>query len=249
MANIDCLQNFHAGSIINLLMLCIVMGMISALVVRGNHRTDFPARPRPNTDKRVATILYCVWLTAFFRDLRPDRLGWAHSLPLHICDITGLLAAFAIQTRNRLARCILHFWGLTLSSIAFLFPVLRAGPIHSDFWIYWMDHSAIVLAATYDVTRRNFRPDWADWRRAVLGLAIYAMLIAPLDRLLGVDYGYLGQTDHPQRAIVEAFGPWPDRVATLWLTAVAAMTLLKLASQSSRNSKLPVQHERNIRSV
>jgi hypothetical integral membrane protein (TIGR02206 family) len=228
MCNIDALQNFHAGSTVHALMVSVVILLAVLMAFRRKRRLFESSEPRSRTDTWFAAILYGIWLIAFLRDLRPDRIGWSHSLPLHICDVTGLMAAVAIQTGNRMARGILHFWGLVLSSQAFFFPVLRAGPIHSDFWIYWLDHSAIVLAAMYDITVRGYRPAWSDWRQATLLLGAYAMLIAPLDRLLGVDYGYLGQTDHPQRAAVEAFGPWPNRVGALWLTAIAGMALLKI---------------------
>lgn len=188
--------------------------------------------------RRLAGILYGISAAVFLRDLRPDRLSWANSLPLHVCDIAGLMAAIAIHTGNRFARCILHYWGLALSSQAFFFPVLNAGPVHTDFWLYWIEHGAIVVAAIYDVAVIGYRPRWSDWRAATLLLACYAMVIAPLDAAFHLNYGYLGQTAEAQRSMIAIFGRWPGRIPALWLTGIALMALLRIRipfSKSDRN--------------
>ena len=200
------------------------------------------SRDRKRFDRRFATVLYLVCLIIFLRDLRPDRIGWSYSLPLHICDVTGLMAAIAIQTRNPIARRILHFWGLALSSQAFLFPVLNAGPIHSDFWLYWIEHGAIVVAALYDLTVNNYRPDWRDWRLAVLYLAAYAAIILPIDAMFNLNYGYLGRTLVAQRSAIAALGPWPNRIPTIWLACVATMSLLRLRWPARTKPNNAVDH-------
>jgi hypothetical protein len=50
----------------------------------------------------------------------PGHLRWDKSLPLHICDLTRLLVPVALWTNHRAARAMLYFWGLGLSSQAFI---------------------------------------------------------------------------------------------------------------------------------
>jgi hypothetical integral membrane protein (TIGR02206 family) len=223
MRNIACLECFQAGGLIHAVMVAAAIAFIVRFTGRG--------RRNPGRDRHLSTVLFAVCATVFVYYLRPNQIGWNHSLPLHVCDITGIMAAIAIRTGNRTARALLHFWGLVLSSQALIFPALEAGPVHCDFWLYWIDHGAIIFAAIYDVRVRNYRPTWDDWRRATLLLALYAMVIAPFDKLTGLDYGFLGQTQLAERSMVSAFGPWPQRLPIMWLCAIGGMALLQARSE------------------
>lgn len=222
------LERFSAGSITHAAVLGALVGGCALLAQVGRQARALGGSAGDDTDRRVGVGVLLVWLAVFLRDLRPDRLSWIHSLPLHVCDVAGLAGGLAILTGNRTARSILHFWGLALSSQAFAWPVLRAGPIHSDFWLYWMQHGAIVAVAVYDLAARGYRPQWRDWRRATVALGVYALLVLPVNALLGGNYGYLGQTEHAQRSVVSAFGDWPDRVPALYLCACAVMAAMVL---------------------
>ncbi len=242
---IECLERFQAGSITHLLVL-LATADIAVLMTRvGRRRVLLGPSQAASFDRQFAGFLYVTCALVFLRDLRPDRLGLERSLPLHICDLVCLSAAIAMHTRRPLTRAVLHFWGLALSSQASLFPTFTAGPAHSDFWLYWLHHSSIVVAAVYDMTVRQYRPSWRQWRQAILLLGIYTVLIASFDAALGVNYGYLGPAEHGQRPAITAFGPWPDRVPALYLTAVAMMTLM-LARLGKPREDLPASEPMKI---
>ncbi len=220
--------------------ICLVIAIAAGMTYLARHGDA------EKLNRRFAGFLYLVCAVVFLRDLRPDHLGLAASLPLHICDITAVMAAVTIHKRYLFSRRILHFWGLALSSQAFFFPILKAGPIHTDFWLYWTHHGAIVIAAIYDLTVNEYRPGWSDWRFATLALAAYTIVMIPFDALLGVNYGYLGQA-HVQRSVVLAFGPYPDRLPALWLTAVALMTLLRLRWPTRRVAETQIGSIQTLR--
>ena len=232
--NINWLTCFHAGSVIHALVIVSLVAINLKVVRYGRGKG---VDDQKISDKRFATGMFIVCLLVFLRDLRPDRLGWEHSLPLHLCDITGFVAVIALRTRDPIARCILHYWGLILSSQAFLFPVVQSGPIHVDFWLYWVDHGGIIVAAIYDVMVRGYQPTWQTWRMSALLLAAYTLIMTPFDKLMHVNYGFLGETSDAIRSGVTAFGPWPQRIPALWLTAIAAMALLQLLWPISRRSE------------
>jgi len=215
----NILQCFHPGSPVHAVMLVCVVAATVFFTDRDRRRSQ--------TDNRFATLLFANFLIVLVYYLRPSQIAWSVSLPLHICDFTALAAAIAIRTGNRTARIILHFWGLALSSQALLFPVIQSGPAHCDFWLYWINHGAILVAAIYDMRTRNYRPTWHDWRRATLLLAAYAAIIAPFDALTGLDYGFLGNTRLSQQSMVTMLGPWPARLPIMWLIAVALMALVQ----------------------
>ena len=218
MHRINWLECFHPGSPVHAVMVLAVVAFV--WIFTGNVRRS------PRTDIHFSNALFSICIISFLYYLRPNQFGWNHSLPLHICDVTGVMAAIAIRTSNRLARTILYFWGLTLSSQALIFPAVQSGPAHCDFWLYLIDHGAIVSAAFYDIRARGYRPTWHDWRMASILLASYAIVIAPFDRWMSVDYGFLGQTELSQ-TMVSVFGPWPTRIYVLWLCSIFGMAILK----------------------
>jgi hypothetical integral membrane protein (TIGR02206 family) len=199
----------------------------------GGRAADGGTARRPSRAADAFLAAACVaavvaWLAVFARDLLPDRRGWDNSLPLHLCDFVGLAVPVALWTGWRPARTLLYFWGLAFSSQAFWMPVVRVGPAHADFWLYWASHAAIVVAAAYDAAVLGYRPRWADWRWAVAATAVYAGVVAPLDGLLGANYGYVGDTGGARGSLVAAFGPWPGRVPVLVAAAAAVMAALTL---------------------
>lgn len=173
--------------------------------------------------------------------LRPEKFSIQESLPLHMCDLVGLLAPLALLTRIRWTRALLHFWGLGLCSQWVFTPVAQVGPQHVEFWISFVLHASILGLAAWDVCVGGYRPtrDWRDWRLAVLGGVAYAAAMTalniainrtlPPDALTRANYGYLGDTRPDAETIVNYLGAWPLRIAWIMLLGFAALTFVQLA--------------------
>lgn len=205
----------------------VALGMVTAAAVVVGRR----ARPRGlaaarRADRGWATLLLIAWVVAEAWDLVPAHFTLAGSLPLHVCDVVGLVASVAVVTRWRACRAVGYHWGTGLSSLAFVAPVVTVGPAHVCFWVYFAGHGAIVAAAAYDVAVRRYRPTWRDWRVSAAAALAYAVVIFGVDLAMGTNYGYVGPDGYGQRSAVAAFGPWPGRVPWLVLTAVAVMAAL-----------------------
>jgi len=224
------LHTFHTGSLTHLAMVTGLAIVGVGLVAAGRAaRRQGPTAAR-QIDRWLAAILLTVWVSVQIYDVMPARRGWGRSLPLHVCHVAALAAPVALATRRRSARAILYFWGVGLSTQALVTPTLYVGPAHTDFWVFWGFHGAIVLPAAYDLAARHYRPRWKDWRLAVAAGLVYLPLVFAIDWRLWTNYAWLRRGDcGGQRSLLSLFGPWPGRVPCLALAACGAMTVLALA--------------------
>lgn len=203
-----------------------MFALLTATVVLAGRRAKEQRRRRIERAAGVAIIVCWIAVTALW--LTPARFEPASSLPLHLCDVTALVAAAVLLTGARIPRAILHFWGLALNTQAFITPLLRAGPGELTFWVFWWLHFVIVGTAVYDLIVGRFRPTWTDYLIAVSGSLIYLLLVLPLDIAFGWNYGYVGSTTPDRPTIIDVLGPWPQRVVVICVLVCAAMALVML---------------------
>ena len=147
------------------------------------------------------------------------------ALPLHLCDLAGLVAAAAFLCPTRLLRTVLYFWGAGLSSLAFVIPVLTAGPATIEFWSFWLSHWAIVGGAAYIIAAEGYRPTPRDLGVAIAITIGYGLLMVPVNILLGANYMYVGRESPP----AEFLGAWPfPRLPMLALGVVLLLSAAQL---------------------
>lgn len=198
-------------------------------------------------DLTLAGFALATWLVANGWWLLPQNRSLAQSIPLHVTDILGLAVAGALTWEWRWARVIVYFWGLGLTTQAYVSPVLGDGPAEVPFWGFWWGHLVILLGAVYDVAIRGFLPTWGDYGRAMLGLACYAAVMIPVNLLVDANYGFVGTTTPEQATLLGCLGPWPLRLVPMAVLAAIALTLPMLPwsiarwirSQRPRSSHAP----------
>jgi hypothetical integral membrane protein (TIGR02206 family) len=151
-------------------------------------------------------------------------------LPLHICDLNGLIAPLALVTLNRWLRATAYFWTFALTTQAFLQPTLITGPAGAMFWWFWAQHTIILSCAVYDLAVLGFRPNWRDLGRAYVVSAIYLAAVIPVNFALDANFGFIGNPPPPARIppFVDALGPWPQRALIVVALAAAGFALLVL---------------------
>lgn len=172
-------------------------------------------------------IIYWVTYTLWWNR---HGLDPAAGLPLHICDLNGLVAPLALLTGKRWLRATLYFWTFALTLQAFVQPTLTLGPASLVFWWFWAAHTIVLASAVYDLTVLGFRPQWRDLGRAYAVSALYVLVIVPVDLLLGANYGFIGNPP-PGVTIppfVDALGPWPLRAVIVIVLGALAFALLVL---------------------
>lgn len=140
------------------------------------------------------------------------------SLPLHLCDLTVWVAAVALLAPSRLARCIIYFWGLGLSTQAFFTPTLQEGAAQMQYWWFWIQHTQIVGVAFYVIIVDGFRPTLRDLLAINIVTFGYLGAMLAINIPLDLNYGYVGQADPSTETVIQRLGPWPLRI--VWITLI-----------------------------
>jgi hypothetical integral membrane protein (TIGR02206 family) len=173
-----------------------------------------------------AVLVFYAWYMAF--ELRPTGFDIERSLPLHLCDLAWIPCSLALLTLRRRAMAVAYFWGIALSSQAFITPTLTYPPTSLYFWTFMFGHTLIVGVPIYLVIVHGYRP---DWRGLVFALAVTLGLVAiqfSINLILDTNYGYVGESEPAQRTAIDALGPWPLRVLWMILLGSAAFVLVYL---------------------
>lgn len=165
----------------------------------------------------IASIVY--WLM-------PARFDLKVSLPLQLCDLACAMTPLVFLTGWRLPRALVYFWGIGLSTQAFVTPTLDEPPPSARYWLFWLVHLAIVGSAVYDLVVRRFRPTWRELLWAIGVSVAWVLLMVWLNEALGSNYGYVGRGDPGSPTIVDFLGPWPARVLVMAAIGIAAFVCL-----------------------
>ncbi|MEM1186555.1 MAG: TIGR02206 family membrane protein [Planctomycetota bacterium] len=158
--------------------------------------------------------------------LEPARFSWGTSLPLHMCDLVAWLTPLALLVRWRPVRAVVFFWGLGLTTQAFVQPTLLYGLQHGVYWFFWVQHAAVLLGGLYLWVVLGYRPGRSDFA-FVGGLSAAAAAITALvNWQTGWEYFFTGPEPPENDTIIDYLGPWPLRVVWLWCLAMGAMAII-----------------------
>lgn len=181
----------------------------------------------------VSRILAVALLAAFatalvYKFIRPDL---ATSIPLQLCDIAELTAAYALWSQRHRAFVLTYFWGLLLSSQALLTPDIGTPaegapdfPSHL-FLTFFVLHVLVVWSAIYLTWGRGMRPQWRDYRFAVVVTLGWVAFTFAFNSIAGTNYGYLNGKP-PTTSILDALGPWPLYVVVEIAVVMLAWALM-----------------------
>lgn len=199
-ARFDTYSGEHALLLGLFLVGCVVAGVV------GRRLRGSEAEPGLRRGFAVLVLVFTIPLQVNL--MRPDEFDLDTSLPLQLCDLSWMLAAFALFTRHQRAAQVLYYWALVLTPQALLTPDLVQAFPHPTYVMFWGMHFLTIWAAVYLAFGLGIRPDWAGFRVAVLVTAAWAALMMVFNRLADTNYGYLNEK--PQVAsVLDLFGPWP----------------------------------------
>jgi hypothetical integral membrane protein (TIGR02206 family) len=197
-----------------------VMGAV-LLVVVGRRQTEAQAR----TFSRVlAVLLIAAFAVALGYKLVDPTMDT--SVPLQLCDVAELAAAYALWSQRHWAFVLTYYWGLVLSSQALITPDIgtpREGAPdfpHHLFITFFTLHVLVVWAAIYLTWGRRYRPRWRDYRFAVIATLGWAAVTLAFNAATGTNYGYLNRKP-PTASLLDVLGPWP-----VYLLAEVAIVLV-----------------------
>ena len=185
---------------------------------RGTPRADLLGRGLAVAVLVVTVPLQILYFTPGYWDLE-------RTLPLQLCDLASMVAAYALWTRRPWAAALTYYWGLTLTTQAIITPDLAADFPDPVFLLFWAMHLLVVWAAVYLVWGMGLAPTWRTYRVAVATTAVWAVSVFTFNVFVGSNYGYLNAKPATASAL-DLLGPWPWYVLAEILIVAAFWALI-----------------------
>jgi hypothetical integral membrane protein (TIGR02206 family) len=184
------------------------------LVWIGRSQTESRARL---LGRVLAVLIVAAFIVALvYKLIRP---AMDTSVPLQLCDVAELTAAYALWSQRHWAFTLTYYWGLVLSSQALITPDVgtpeEGAPDfpHHLFVTFFTLHVLVVWAAIYLTWGRRMRPTWRSYRFAVVATLAWAAFTFTFNAITGTDYGYLNRKP-PTASLLDVLGPWPVYLLT-----------------------------------
>ena len=161
-----------------------------------------------------------------------------NSLPLALCDVALVVAAFACWWPSWfLCVELTYFWGLAGTLQAVLTPDLHVGFPSLEFVQFVVGHLGIVLAALYLVVGLGIIPRQGAAFRVFAITVAYAMVIGAFNWFTGSNYMYLAAPpENP--SLLSMLGPWPWYLFSATGVAIVLFAVLDAPYRPTRRRVL-----------
>jgi hypothetical integral membrane protein (TIGR02206 family) len=189
----------------------LVVFVVGAALLVWIGRTQTESRAR-FLGRVLAVLILAVFAVALtYKLIRPTLDG---SVPLQLCDLAELTAAYALWSQRHWAFALTYYWGLVLSSQALITPDVGAPDFPSHgFLTFFGLHVLVVWAAIYLTWGLGMRPGWRDYRFAIIATLAWAAFTFTFNTIAGTNYGYLNRKP-PTASLLDVLGPWPMYLLT-----------------------------------
>lgn len=159
--------------------------------------------------------------------LRMEGFRFPEALPLNLCDVTLWLTVAAALSHRPLCYELAWFWGVAGSGMAVLTPDLWAPCFSYPTIYFFLAHGGAIATLLYLVLTRLARPRRGAFRRALVGVNLFALLVGLFNLHYGTNYMFL--CEKPAGAsLLDRLGPWPWYLLGGEAVAVALFWLLWL---------------------
>ena len=163
------------------------------------------------------------------------RGGWAkpeYLLPLHLCDVTMLLAIYTLLTLHRRAAELLYFWAGAATTVAMLTPDVTLGFPRWEFLVFFGLHGLVVVSALTLTFGFGLAPARGAPRRALAATLVYAVFVGAVDAVWAMNFMFLrAKPDTP--TLLDWMGPWPVYILVGAAMALGLFQLLALPFRRS----------------
>ncbi|HPD14147.1 MAG TPA: TIGR02206 family membrane protein [Planctomycetota bacterium] len=176
--------------------------------------------PRLDRAARWALAVACVAFEA-------AGIALTGVLPLHLCDISILVAPVVLLTGNRYAFELLYFWGVGGAPQALAQPPLFSGFPAPICIAFFLGHGLILASAFYATLAMRLRPTPRSVIRVWLLTNAYGLLIIPVNLALGTNFLFIMRK--PQTpSLLDLMGPYPYYMLVLDALALVVFGLCYL---------------------
>ncbi len=215
-------------------LICLALSFASiAVVLLIGRRLESAGAAKP---LRYAIGISC--LLAYPVTLLAYQLAGYHmpieiKIPYHLCDLSVILAGFAMIYKQATLRELVYYWGLAGATQAMLTPDINESFTHPVALAFYFSHLGVVCAALYLPICIGWRPRAGSVRRAVAWLAVYAIVAGALNFLLGANFGFLAAKPG-ESSLMDVMGPWPWYILSLGAIASLLFYLLSLPFRQTK---------------
>ena len=153
------------------------------------------------------------------------------NLPLQLCSAVLWVGVYGLLSRVRWAYTLMYFFGVAGASQALLTPSIEHGAGHITHLATILSHGLLVISGLWTVIVEGYRPAIRDAVTAFAVLNGYALMLYPVNLLLGGNYMYL--VDRPATAsLLDLFPDWPWYLLLVELIALGLFLLMALPFRS-----------------
>jgi hypothetical integral membrane protein (TIGR02206 family) len=140
----------------------------------------------------VITALLIANYAAYLIFIRAHGVtNWQQMLPMQLCDWGIVVVIVAMWTGNQRWFEVAYFWGLGGTLQAVLTPDLRYGFPDWRFISFFTSHCGIIIGVAFLMLTRRYRPYPMSIVRVFLWSELYFIATFVIDKLTGVNYGFL----------------------------------------------------------
>jgi hypothetical integral membrane protein (TIGR02206 family) len=218
----DGFQSFSPTHFLLIGLFCI--GAV-AVVRWGRSHAATEAERRYRRAFAIAIPLFAVPMQLY--QLTPGDWDLGSSLPIQLCDLSWMVATWALWTRHPWATALTYYWGLSATTQAIITPSLDQNYPDPRFFGFWGMHFLIVWAALYLTWGLGIRPTWRSYRVAIVATAIWAAGVYAFNEIADTNYGYLNAKPS-STSLLTILGPWPwyvfAEIAIVFVGWAAVMT-------------------------
>ena len=204
-------DRFEAFGTSHYLMLALFVVGIPLVVWQGRRVRGTPAEERSRRVFFASIVVTALPLQVL--QLLPGDWDFDTSLPLQLCDLATIAAAYGLWTRRPWACALTYYWGLTLTTQALITPGLVQPFPHPRFIGYWAMHLLVVWAAIYLTAGLRVRPSWRLYGSTVGLTALWVVTVMTFNVAFDTNYGFLNGKPGTG-SVLDLLGPWPWYVLT-----------------------------------
>lgn len=219
-------DRFQAFSTQHLMLIALCVVGLGVAVALGRHLSRGTSGTEQRVRRALALVVLAWTVPLQVLQLLPGDFDLGGSLPLQICDLSWMLAAYALWTRRPGACALLYLWATTLVTQAIVTPSLQEAFPDPRWWMFWGMHLASVWAVAL-LLALGERPTWRGYRLTVGVTLVWVVAMMSLNALIGTNYGYLNRKPSVSSPL-DLLGPWPGYVVLEILAVALVWALLTL---------------------
>lgn len=217
-------RQFEAFGWSHLVAVLVLAVVAVVLVIVGRRYRGTRSERRLSRALALAYVAFLVPVEGYY--LLPWQSGIKYSLPFQLCDLAALAAVWALWSCSPAAFALTYFWGLTLTSQAFVSPELTGPDFPSlQFISFFGIHSLVVWAVIYLTWGVGLRPDWRSYWVAVLITISWGLVAFAFNHVEATNYGFLNYKPRAT-SLLDLLGPWPWYLLSEVIIGAAAWALI-----------------------